>query len=299
LRTRRATIACVTPPYVAQLRVYEPLDAFPAEERRRWEDYLRHGRAPGRVHGPALERTVGLGAALRSANRVPGDGDIAEHAYVTYVDGVPLICPWRLAVRCWQAVTDLSATLPERVVSSMLSSGEIAAAAAARERWSLAHPDLRVHVITSRWTVPMRWFLLFDREERRLRLGPATEPPARPVDAVIERSLVYVTEMSAARRRAARALGRLRRAVGGGPVLSSVEEVARWLEEFHPRSVVELDYGGLVYLLADEDLRTDDSAGDVANAMAALGRGDIEDAARAYDRVIARWRTAQLVESAN
>ncbi len=145
----------------------------------------------------------------------------------------------------------------------------------------------------------MRWFLLFDREERRLRLGPATEPPARPVDAVIERSLVYVTEMSAARRRAARALGRLRRAVGGGPVLSSVEEVARWLEEFHPRSVVELDYGGLVYLLADEDLRTDDSAGDVANAMAALGRGDIEDAARAYDRVIARWRTAQLVESAN
>ncbi|HEX5494598.1 MAG TPA: hypothetical protein VFX70_08515 [Mycobacteriales bacterium] len=287
------------PPYSAQLRVYEPLAAFPAGERRHWEDYLHRGRAPGRVHGPALERAVGLGAALRSAARVPREGDLAEHAYVTYVDGVPLICPWRLTVRCWQAAADLATTMPERVVASMLSRTEIAAAAAARARWSSCHPDLRVHVMTNRWSVPVRWFLLFDRAERRLRLGADTDQHRRPVDAVVERSLVYATEMSAARRRAARALAALRKAAAGGPVLSSVEDVARWLEEFHPRSVVELDYGGLVYLLGDEELRADDSAGDVAVAMAALGRGDIEDAATAYDRVITRWRTAQLVESAN
>lgn len=289
----------MTPPYSAQLRVYEPLAAFPADERRHWEDYLHRGRAPGRVHGPALERAVGLGAALRPTARVPRDGDLAEHAYITYVDGVPLICPWRLTVRCWQAAADLSSTLPERVVASMLSRTEIATAAAARARWSQCHPDRRVHVLTNRWSVPVRWFLLFDREERRLRLGSETDPGRRPVDAAIERSLVYVTEMSAARRRAARALAGLRKASAGGPVLALVEEIARWLEEFHPRAVVELDYGGLVYLLGDEELRADDSAGDVARAMAALGRGDIEDAATAYDRVITRWRTAQLVESAN
>jgi hypothetical protein len=110
---------------------------------------------------------------------------------------------------------------------------------------------------------------------------------------------VYVTEMSAARRRAARALAVLCRSMDDGPVVDSVEEVARWLEEFHPRSVVELDYGGLVHLLDDEDLRTDDSAGDVAASVVALGRGDVEGATAAYDRVISRWRTAQLVESAN
>lgn len=295
----RATIATVTPPYSAQLRVYEPLAAFPPDERARWAEYLRHGRAPGRIHGPAVERAVGLGAALRAVARVPRDGEIAEHAYITYSDGVPLICPWRLTVRCWQAAAELASVLPHRVVSSMLPSGELAAAVSARADWVSRHPDLRVHVVTSRWAVPVHWYLLFDAEERRLRLASSPGPGPRAVEASAERSLVYVTAMSAARRRSARALAALRKAAVADSVLAAVEEVARWLEEFHPRSLVELDYGGLVYLLDDEELRGDDSAGDMARALAALGRGDITDALAAYDRVIARWRTAQLAESVN
>ena len=34
-------------------------------------------------------------------------------------------------------------------------------------------PDPAPHVQVHRWAVPVRWFVLFDREERRLQLGPA------------------------------------------------------------------------------------------------------------------------------
>ncbi len=80
--------------------------------------------------------------------------------------------------------------------------------------------------------------------------------------------------MSRARRRTARALAVLRRTVEDGDVAAGLEDLGRWLEEFHPRSLVELDYGGLVHLLDDTALAQDESARDVAAALAALGAGD-------------------------
>ena len=77
------------------------------------------------------------------------------------------------------------------------------------------------------------------RDRRRPGAGPR-----RPT-----RSLVYRTAMAQARRRVARALQVLRKALPDGPTVTSVEALGRWLEEFHPRSLVELDYGGLVDLL--------------------------------------------------
>jgi DNA-binding GntR family transcriptional regulator len=91
----------------------------------------------------------------------------------------------------------------------------------------------------------------------------------------------------------------LRRAFDDGSVVLAVESTGRWLEEFHPRSVVELDYAGLVDLRSDEQLRDDDSAGDIAEALAALAAGDSDAAGEAYDRVLERWREAQRWESAN
>src|SRR5206468_7405013 len=121
---------------------------------------------------------------------------------------------------------------------------------------------------------------------------------AGPVTAV-GGSLVYRTAMAQARRRTARALAVLRRVFDAGPVVVAVESLGRWLEEFHPRSVVELDYGGIVDLRSDADLRADDSAGEVAEALTALGAGGAEAAHAAYGRVVERWRAAHRVESAN
>ena len=52
-------------------------------------------------------------------------------------------------------------------------------------------------------------------------------------------------------------------------------------------------------MLSADALRTDRSAEDVAEALAALGADDEEGASAAYERVAERWRPAQLVENAN
>jgi hypothetical protein len=75
--------------------------------------------------------------------------------------------------------------------------------------------------------------------------------------------------------------------------------VGRWLEEFHPRSLVELDYGGLVHVLPAGELEDDHSAGDVAEGIEALRLGDGAAAGAAYARLVERWRSVRDRRSAN
>ena len=161
----------------------------------------------------------------------------------------------------------------------------------------LGDPELRSHQLSSTWQVPLRWFVLVDQSERVVRVGAPAGSAGPP--RTTGRSLVYRTAMSRARRRTARALAVLRRSVDDGAVSAGVEDLGRWLEEFHPRSLVELDYGGLVHLLDDDSLQTDESARDVAGALAALGEGDERAAAAAYTRVTGRMKALQAVESAS
>ena len=311
----------MTPPYAAELRVYEPLAAFDVEERHRWQQYAQAPAVPSAQAGARRERVVGLVGACRRVGAVPRPGDAGEHAAVLRGESGLLICPLRTELRCWEAAVETRSVLPPEVARSVLPDTEVELASTEQQRWLLEHPARRAHVQAHRWSVPVRWFVLFDREERRLQLGPvgtdfgglgsfggscgggfggpggdgggATEGVA------ISRSLVYRTAMAKARRRVARALQVLRKAVPDGPTVASVETLGRWLEEFHPRSLVELDYLGLVDLCAESSLRSDDSAGDVAEALAALQRGDRKLASAAYERVIERWRVAYSVESSN
>ena len=59
----RATMGGMTA-YVAQLRVYEPLAAFPADERASWERYAASGDAPSRERAAAIEHEAGLRALV-------------------------------------------------------------------------------------------------------------------------------------------------------------------------------------------------------------------------------------------
>jgi hypothetical protein len=300
----------VTPPYAAELRVYEPLAAFDVEERRRWQQYALSPVVPSAQAGARRERVLGLVGACRQIPAVPRPGDAGEHAAVLRGESGLLICPLRTELRCWEAAVENRSALPPEVARTVLPDSEVALAAAEQQRWLAEHPGRRPHVQVHRWAVPVRWFLLFDREERRLQLGPAgidyggsfgggLGEGGAAEGVAVSRSLVYRTAMAKARRRVARALPVLRKALPEGPTVPSVEALGRWLEEFHPRSLVELDYLGLVDLCAESTLRTDDSAGDVAEALAALQRGDTKLASEAYDRVTDRWRLAYSVESAN
>jgi hypothetical protein len=272
--------------YAAHLRVYEPLAGFGDDERRHWEAYVARGTVPDRERGLAMEHEASLRAL--AGQRPTGLADLDEHAFVAEVDGVTLLCPWRTRVRSTEALISFTDDLPEEIADFYLPRATAEAAIEELEDWRLTHPESRIHVQTSAWQVPVHWFLLVEPQEREVSTaGPAV------------RTLVYRTPMSRARRRVARALEVVRRTVADEGVHETVEDLARWLEEFHPRSLVELDYGGLVHLASDEALAGDESAADVCCALKALSEGRLEDAEAAYGRVAVRMKRLQAVEGAN
>lgn len=300
--------------YAAHLRVYEPLHAFDDEERARWASYVRSGSAPTPGAGTQLERLAALAAVSGPVPAVLPD--VSEHAFVLDADGLALVCPWRTLLRSREALSDLRLELPEVLVTAALPAEVADAADRALHQERTEHPGRRSHILTSTWQVPIRWFVLFDPAEREVRTGrrlpggapagslpaggaPGPRRPDTPAGPRAGRSLVYRTQMSRARRRVARGLAVLRRTRDQEGATDHVEDLGRWLEEFHPRSTVELDYGGLVHLQDDNALEQDESARDVAIALAALGEGRTERAAAAYSRVAERMKALQAVESAN
>jgi hypothetical protein len=281
--------------YSAALRVYEPVRAFPEPERTRWARYVHDGEGHDALSGAEAEHEAGVLAAVR----VPptgAPGEDAELAFVRTRAGVAYVCPSRTRLRAWQALSEFRASLPEVVAGAFVPPAVIENAENALEKWLVEHPELRSHVQTSAFQMPLRWLMLFEATERELVLGPrfaSQGPPQR------RRSCVYVTTMAQARRRAARALNVVRRSIEDGPVVAGVEAVARWLEEFHPHALVELDYGGLVHLFTDEELSDDDSPALVSRALRALEKGDTEAAGEAYEQVMAYWHDVQQFETVN
>ena len=270
--------------HVASLRVYEPLAAFEGAERERWEAYAASGAAPSPAAAVAMEHAAALRALVgRPPVTVP---ELAEHAYVTEVDGMTLVCPWRTRLRSLEALEEFLSGVPDELLDAWVPRALADGLGEQVDALRLSAPEQRPGILTATWHVPLKWFVLVDSKEREVSLGPG-------------RSLVYRTPMSRARRRVARALAVLRRTLEDGVVTAGIEELGRWLEEFHPRSLVELDYGGLVHLLDDAELSQDESARDVALALAALSEGDGDRAGAAYGRVVARMKALQAVESAN
>ena len=205
--------------YVAQLRVYEPLAAFPDDERRHWEAYAAAGSNPDPEHGPALEREAGLRALAGVPPAVLPQ--LPEHAYVTQVDGATLVCPWRTGLRAWEALLDFRAELPDELADAFAPRAAAEAAEEQLERWQDRYPDRRSHVLSSTWQVPLRWFVLVDAAERVARPGTPAGAAGAPPGRRTGRSLVYRTAMSRARRRGARALSVLRRSLDEGQVTAA------------------------------------------------------------------------------
>lgn len=325
----------------AALRIYEPLAAFPPDERLRWERYARSGTAPSRVEAARREREMTMEAAVRrrldpvssggspppgaasspagagsrewrpsagaaaSADATGGAGAPgpeetdsdpgggrpgAEQAFTQLVDGLLYVCPWRLQVRVWEAAQEFRAGLPRLLADAFIPAAAAERAEAALEHVRLRGVEIKVPVRCSTWTVPLPWLAVFDPGERALVIGRGR---------AVERTLTYATPMAQARRRVARALSVLRRTLPNAPSVAGLEDVGRWLEEFHPHSRVELDYGGLVDLLGAEELRSETSVADIAEALAGLAEGDGEKAMGAYERLMARLRRLQAVEQAS
>ncbi|GGM20183.1 hypothetical protein [Micromonospora yangpuensis] len=275
--------------FASYLRVYEPLTAFDRDRQSFWRRYVSEGRAVAPLDGPVRQRTAVIEALGAGWTRLP---DLPDEAYVLETDETLLVCPWNLRIRVAEAALSARDGVPPVLADAFVPPVLAGQAKAVVEDWRsgarvLEHGVPRVHEQIATWGVPLRWFVLFDAAERR------------QVTAPDRRALRYRTDIAKSRRRASRALAVLRKTVGDVPITEAVEEAARWLEEFHPRSVVELDYGGLVDLLSDETLTADDSAELVAAGLTGLSNGEAEEASAAYDQLVARWRAVQLLERCN
>ncbi|GAB2733014.1 hypothetical protein [Streptomyces bullii] len=277
-------VSSVIVPYATYLRVYEPLAAFPEPERSHWARYARRTDRPS--YQDELRRAL---ADLAPTPPVPVPVHESEDAFVLDADGVLCVCPWRTRLRGWQALSEIAEELPPPVLDAVLPPVLRRQAAQDYERWLTDNPDARPWIRTATWQVPINWFVLVSDDEREYDKGSADEAPV----------LRYRTPMVQARRRVARGLRALKEAMDEGPLIEGLVDVGRWLEEFHPRSYVELDYGGLVHALPAGALEDDHSAADVAEGIAALRRGDGPAAGAAYGRLVERWRSVRDLRSAN
>lgn len=271
-------------PYAAYLRVYEPLEAFRPEERAAWRRYAEER---------AVTRSARLAAEHREARRallglppraVPADE--SDDAYVLEVEEELLVCPVQSRLRAWLALGAFREGLPDSLLRAFVPPMALRQAYAEHEVWGAKESQpLRIRTVTC--MVPMHWFVAFCGRDRRLGTDPA------------EPSLVYRARMSAARRRVGRALRTLRRTLGEVDYVAELEELGQWLEEFHPRAWVELDYGGLAGLMGADRLRADTSAKDVTAALSALAAGDAQTASRWYDVLMERWAEVRSLERVN
>ncbi|WP_346012294.1 hypothetical protein [Streptomyces sp. SID3343] len=289
----------VVAPYAAYLRVYEPLAAFPEPERARWAAYAATQAAGGpaspeaspTVEPTAREHRSGL-ENLLATPPVVAPAHESEEAYVQLLDGVTVVCPRQTRLRCWTALAQLRREYPPTVLDAFWPRVVLDQAHVDHERWKADHPDVHPHIHSSTWHVPVRWFVLFTPDERVV-------VPAAEGSSAGPGELYYRTPMVQARRRIARALKVLRETIEDGALITGLESVGRWLEEFHPRAMVELDYGGLVRLLSTEDPSEENSVGDVVEGIAALGSGDGARASAAYRRITERWQSVRALEHAS
>jgi hypothetical protein len=280
-------VSSVIVPYATYLRVYEPLAAFPEPERSHWARYARRPDRPS--YQDELRRSL---ADLLPTPPIPVPVHESDDAFVAEVDGVICVCPWRTRLRGWQALDELAEELPAPLLDAVLPQVVRRQAAQDYERWLARNPDARPWIRTATWQVPLNWFVLVADEEREYDKGSGSPGEAAPV-------LRYRTPMVQARRRVARGLRALKDTIDEGPLIDGLVDVGRWLEEFHPRSLVELDYGGLVHALPAGELEDDHSAADVAEGIDALRHGDGVAAGAAYGRLVERWRAVRDRRSAN
>uniref|UniRef100_A0AAU2VT30 DUF8083 domain-containing protein n=1 Tax=Streptomyces sp. NBC_00008 TaxID=2903610 RepID=A0AAU2VT30_9ACTN len=280
-----SVVSSVLVPYASYLRVYEPLAAFPEAERAHWARYAGRDLIP--TAQDELRRSL---ADLAATPPVGVPVHESADAFVAEVDGVVCVCPWRTRLRGWLALDGLVDMFPGPVLDAVLPPVVRGQAVADHERWAERNPDARPWIRTAVWQVPVRWFVLVADEEREHRAAGEDGEPA---------VLRYRTPMVQARRRLARALKTLRETMDEGPLTEGLVDVGRWLEEFHPRALVELDYGGLVHALPAKQLAEDRSAADVAESIAALRAGDGEGASQAYSRLSERWRSVRDRQFAN
>ena len=139
-------------PYVASLRVYEPIDSFEPADQLRWNQITVTTPTGWDEQNRALKRTI-----LIEPPALKADG-----AHVLEHDGKKYVAPWSTAARCWSALDDFKTSLPQSVIKYFLPQTIEDAININSELIE----DKVSHIITQTWNIPPRWFSLFEPGDR-------------------------------------------------------------------------------------------------------------------------------------
>jgi hypothetical protein len=291
-------------PFVAYLRVYEPLSAFDSEWSKRLRNVIETGPMVRSAVGEH-ERQMWFRSQLSVPPRLlPGESANGGASPRTAFDVLvldpkdvpgadrehgPLVCPLDVMPRSAAALVGFLTTahpaLREAAITVSLESVRARAASILSEQTGGA-----VHAVSTTWTVPLPWFVMFEPANRRLVLATREAK---------ERESSWRATMADARSRVATAYELTASTFGEQGPAKVLEDTAGWLEHFDENSVVELDYGGLVQLLDDEDLTEDSTCEDVNAIVTALEAGDAEEVAERFERLRDFWGELAIRERFN
>jgi hypothetical protein len=266
-------------PYVASLRIYEPIGAFALPLQHSWSSLFNS------------QNTV-LDEQLKALKRIIKDNWqelMIDGIHFIDFEGRKYVAPWSTNFRCRKAIEDFKSTLPLAVAQFFISkkiddlinrSGELFGGEIS-------------HILTSNWDIPLRWFVLFTPDDRirgEDELGHFTVARTNIVNAISRCRFAHQA---------------LTRAFGEGTFQEDVAQLLTWLHLFDKASIVELDYGGLAEYLhrlmiesGENGLNEDKSIEEVSSLIISLSQGNRVLAGENYGRVISRWMRVRALESA-
>jgi hypothetical protein len=300
-------------PFSSALRIYEPLSAFPEEQRaalraagartasraavenaelqaslgritRPGGDPFPTGRtdlvrvipAPPEPEQPLPQKASGAPEAS-GASDAGGPGNAAagaESADDRSADQALLYCPSQLVLRAGLAANALMEGIHGPLAELLIPEEQRDKHQERIDLVKAREGTTRVHTRASTWGIPFSWFSLFQESD--------------PQDVVESDGRIVTVRVWA---RIGEALERVRYAVANlalaAPdldMLDDMTQLTEWLELFHPGSVVELDYGAVA-----DKVYPDDSPMDVRLGIECLAEGDMTGAAAAYRRLASRW----------
>lgn len=290
-------------PFVAYLRVYEPLSAFDSDVADRIRESIQIGQIDYSTVGDR-ERDLWFRSQMSQpptllpgelANGSPSPRALRDVLFLatTSVPGLvgaePLVCPLDVRARSAAALVGfLTTSHPSLREVALTARPETVREKAARVLAEL--PSGAVHVVSTTWTVPLPWFTIVDPARRHVVLATQDDP---------RRRVCWRVTMADARARVTRAHDLAAKTMGDQGPTKVLEDTGRWLEHFHEQSAVELDYGGLVQLLTDEQIEEDTSAADVNAIVAALEREDVEEIATRFEKLRDFWGELAVRERFN
>ena len=274
-------------PFSSTLRVYEPLEAFPEEQRPAIK--AAGAQAVSRAAVENAELLASLGRITRSGGdpfptgrtdlvrvtTAPAtDGGTADDGADAAQEPVLLYCPSQLVLRAGLAANALMEGIHGPLAELLIPEEQ---RDRHQERIDLVKArdgSVRVHTRASTWGIPFSWFSLFAESDRK----DVVEAGGRILTVRVWASITDALE------RARYAVANLALAAPDLDMLDDLAQLTEWLELFHVDSMVELDYGAVA-----DKVYPDESPMDIRLGIECLAEGDMTGAAAAYRRLASRW----------